>query len=790
MSVREKLSLFENPNNATSANSPASTQEDDLLLRSGKKIKEPSSTPLTKWPTSGSISSSVTVNPEIQPEPMAIANLDAPIDTQMSEATTSTGQSYREKLLLNGESSATIVSFATTPEYMDEDSDVDDDPNDPTPIVLLSKAEKKRIREPWMNSIIIKPFHHKTLGYNYIYPRLKAQWKPSGKWDFIDLGFDFFLVRFQVLEDLNRVIFGGPWFVGPFFLTIRRWEPNFDPAEAVKSMTTTAVWARLPNLSADHYDPDTLQKIGNKVGTLLRVDAHTAHHTRGQYARICVQIDLSQPVAKVVRIGKKRQKVAYEGINALCFNCGRIGHRNGQCPEMKLNCTKDMNGSINIDPCREESLSTNPTPTQDRTGTGMGKSSMSLFQERIESELKSEEGFGPWLIVERRKPKKKGPVPTIPPEKVASGNRVANQRGSKSLNRKVGPKPGGHSNGSHTAQPNGSISEVFNAVQGRSNVNISEPISIQTEIPNGQHPKGLQWVPKPIRKAHELSISKEPLEPQSKLPIPPPTNLAQHTPESNAPSLHIANHVLVLNPSSQTKDISPQTPNNTLIISASDSPATSSHSPTPFVSTPPATQDLTPSCLIQANESSNLPAPTPKPPDLSSAGPSMATITSSIGEDAGRKLAQKCKLDDGSDNGSLASPNHHIQGCGAPGGDSVHSASTSLFDPRRDLSNIEPRVFRRRNQTRRGIGPYSTSSSFQLSLHATLENDRDPGESGLYPSSSQTDVLPGHEVGNGLRVPDSTISLPTSEVPSPEQASLTAYFGAASGPDSLGPIQP
>ncbi|GLT26286.1 hypothetical protein SLA2020_013670 [Shorea laevis] len=105
---------------------------------------------------------------------MPAASKADPVDTQMFDVATSVGFSYGEKLLSNEESLATVVSFTTSPEYMDKDSDVDDDPNDPTPIVLLSKAEKKRIREPWMNSLIIKPFHHKALGYNYIYPRLKA----------------------------------------------------------------------------------------------------------------------------------------------------------------------------------------------------------------------------------------------------------------------------------------------------------------------------------------------------------------------------------------------------------------------------------------------------------------------------------------------------------------------------------------------------------------------------------------------------------------------------------------
>ncbi|GKV31452.1 hypothetical protein SLEP1_g40137 [Rubroshorea leprosula] len=141
-------------------------------------------------------------------------------------------------------------------------------------------------------------------------------------------------------EDLNRVIMGGPWFIGPYYLTMRRWEPNFDLEEAIRTTTTTTVWARLPNLSVDYYDPTTLQKIGNKVGPLLKVDAHTTHHTRGQYARVCVQIDLAQPIAKYVKIGKKKQRVIYEGVSALCFHYGRIGHRNNQCSQ--LNATSEM----------------------------------------------------------------------------------------------------------------------------------------------------------------------------------------------------------------------------------------------------------------------------------------------------------------------------------------------------------------------------------------------------------------------------------------------------------------
>ncbi|GKV30096.1 hypothetical protein SLEP1_g38955 [Rubroshorea leprosula] len=77
--------------------------------------------------------------------------------------------SYKDKLLVAENPIA--LTFFTVPEYMEEDSDTDDDPDDDTPVVLLSKAEKQRIRAPWMNALIIKAFYHKPLGYSYIYPR-------------------------------------------------------------------------------------------------------------------------------------------------------------------------------------------------------------------------------------------------------------------------------------------------------------------------------------------------------------------------------------------------------------------------------------------------------------------------------------------------------------------------------------------------------------------------------------------------------------------------------------------
>ena len=65
---------------------------------------------------------------------------------------------------------------------------------------------------------------------------------------------------------------------------------------------------------------------------MLRVDTHTATKARVRFARICVQIDVKKPLVTTILIGKFEQPVSYEGIQKLCFGCGRMGHRRKGCP--------------------------------------------------------------------------------------------------------------------------------------------------------------------------------------------------------------------------------------------------------------------------------------------------------------------------------------------------------------------------------------------------------------------------------------------------------------------------
>ncbi|XP_030924601.1 uncharacterized protein LOC115951558 [Quercus lobata] len=196
-------------------------------------------------------------------------------------------------------------------------------------VVNLSGETKARIRALWANALIVKVFGN-IVGYHFFITCLTNLWKPSGRLDCVDLGKDFFLIHFSLQSDYGRVLKDGPWFVGGHYLPIRNWEANFRPSTT--NVSSVAILIRLPLLPIEYYDLSVLRDICKAIRPVLRIDRHTAVKTRGWSARIYMQISLDKPLIKLLKIGGIGQPVQYEGINSMCFSCGRVGHKVDGCP--------------------------------------------------------------------------------------------------------------------------------------------------------------------------------------------------------------------------------------------------------------------------------------------------------------------------------------------------------------------------------------------------------------------------------------------------------------------------
>lgn len=167
------------------------------------------------------------------------------------------------------------------------------------------------------------------MGHQTLRTKLCIPWQPAEDLLLIDLGSDFFFIKFQKQENMNKVLHNEPWFIFNNFVFVRKWEPKFIASAA--QLTYSSIWIRLPELPTEFYDFNILQRVGSKIGTLLKINTCTSATTRGRYARICIEVPLEQPLKIHIFIGMHCQQILHEGLNMFCTLYGRLGHNKALC---------------------------------------------------------------------------------------------------------------------------------------------------------------------------------------------------------------------------------------------------------------------------------------------------------------------------------------------------------------------------------------------------------------------------------------------------------------------------
>ncbi|XP_025635516.1 uncharacterized protein At4g02000-like [Arachis hypogaea] len=154
-------------------------------------------------------------------------------------------------------------------------------------------------------------------------------WRIKSGFDLLDMGFGYFMVKFDAGEDHEKVMFGGPWLIDGHYVAIKPWNINFWPCE--QSFESTLVWVQVSGLPIWCYQEQAIMHVASAIGVPIRVDLATKLAERGRYARACVQINLALPVIKHIIVEGVTHVVEYESLNLICNSCARYGHDMAQC---------------------------------------------------------------------------------------------------------------------------------------------------------------------------------------------------------------------------------------------------------------------------------------------------------------------------------------------------------------------------------------------------------------------------------------------------------------------------
>ncbi|XP_058776932.1 uncharacterized protein LOC131651274 [Vicia villosa] len=139
----------------------------------------------------------------------------------------------------------------------------------------------------------------------------------------------YFIMRFKTETERDEVMMKGPYTIQNMPMVILEWRPDFSMERDM--LHTVPIWVTLPQLPLHLWGEKSLGKIGSVIGNPLYTDECTAGKLRVTYARILIEVDVTQKLCEEIVIkdyggNKRKQAVEYEWRPKYCEKCQKVRH--------------------------------------------------------------------------------------------------------------------------------------------------------------------------------------------------------------------------------------------------------------------------------------------------------------------------------------------------------------------------------------------------------------------------------------------------------------------------------
>ncbi|KAG8386899.1 hypothetical protein BUALT_Bualt03G0196800 [Buddleja alternifolia] len=157
---------------------------------------------------------------------------------------------------------------------------------------------------------------------------LRARFARFGLKGFFSIGVIYFkrvLINLSSDEDYTRQWMKKEWIIEGFPMKTFKWSKDFSPSA---ESPIVPVWVTFPDLPVAFYHRKSIHNIACLIGSPLKIDEATADYTRPSFARICIEINLLDPLVHEIWLGDDdgdiTQRVIYENTPIYCLSWRKI----------------------------------------------------------------------------------------------------------------------------------------------------------------------------------------------------------------------------------------------------------------------------------------------------------------------------------------------------------------------------------------------------------------------------------------------------------------------------------
>lgn len=196
------------------------------------------------------------------------------------------------------------------------------------PVAKMVVDEVKNELEFWATGLIMLAVG-KELSMNSVKKFMIRNWNFVALPNIYYHNDGYFIIRFKTEADRDEVLANGPYSIFSAPIIINKWSVGFSMKEDL--LRTLPLWVTFPGLPVHLWGQKSLSRIASTIGIPVTTDECTAEKLRISYARVLIEVHITQEKRKSVTIEDIDgtviyQPVEYEWLPKFCEKCQKIGH--------------------------------------------------------------------------------------------------------------------------------------------------------------------------------------------------------------------------------------------------------------------------------------------------------------------------------------------------------------------------------------------------------------------------------------------------------------------------------